>query len=154
MIIIIDIKEDKEHYHVYFNRAGKQIYLGIYHDEQSAKECKARNQTMIEDITAKYYLLLPDRTVYLPNHYTTNERKILCVQMINYFKEDMTYHLSENDKDRTSAQVEQRLDRLGDYLLAGHGVGKKDGLITEWAERVISENEIYLSQYDNETIEI
>lgn len=154
LIIIIDIKEEKAHYLVYSSYAGKTIYLGIYQDEQNAKACKAKNHSLTEDITAKYYLLLSGGTVYLPNHYTTNERKTLCVQFIHYFKDDLTYHLPENDKDRTSEQIEQRLERLGDYLLEGHGVGKKDGLITEWAERVIAENETYLSRYDNDSIEI
>ncbi|QCT71376.1 hypothetical protein [Eubacterium maltosivorans] len=151
---IIVIEQELDRYIVYIDHLKKSIYLGIFDTEQQAKACKSLNMGVLEDITARYYLILPDRTVHLPNHYRLPERKALCDQIIEHFKVHLTYKVPENSNDNTGARVEERLERLGDYLLSGYKVGKKDGLITEWSERVIAENEIYLSQYDSNTIEI
>ncbi|WP_133965113.1 hypothetical protein [Eubacterium limosum] len=96
------------------------------------------------------YIYINGEKHVLPYSYTLEERKALCEELIAAYPDHFTYSLPVSKNDEHGNNVEKLLDMLGQYLLNAIDVSKKDGVITEWSERMIRENEINFCEINDE----
>jgi hypothetical protein len=86
--------------------------------------------------------------VDLPDNYNLEERKILCEQIIEEYKEYFTYTLPGTKNDRSGEKVQRRLSVMATYIYNSGKDIKTDNIMTEYREKRNREREIKFSTVD------
>lgn len=74
-------------------------------------------------------------TVDLPEHLDIDERKELCNDIIEQYRDYLTYRLPTTANDKSGENVQKRLSVLASYLYKCVKDTRSDNVLTEYKER-------------------